>query len=308
MTPEPAAEKGFKIERLYYTLDGEAGRPREGQAEPALRRGAEDHRAASRSSAASSSPTICRRASRSTIRGSSRPATPARWPGSRTPRSRSTPNSATTASARRSNASRAIRSVFTRRLCGARGFARPLRAAAGLCRGHVPARPLRPHRDRHDRGDGEVMNERRHTVVHYRLRWRTSRRCVAPYRTGQGCRRVLVAALAARGISCASASLVGAAWWVRLARAGTARGRHRRYSTLVVDRDGRLLRAYATAEGRWRLPATVERGRSALHRMLLAYEDKRFRDASRRRSAGACCARSWQFADATAASSPAVRR
>ena len=23
MTPEPAAEKGFKIERLYYTLDGE---------------------------------------------------------------------------------------------------------------------------------------------------------------------------------------------------------------------------------------------------------------------------------------------
>ena len=26
ITPEPAAEKGFKIERLYYTLDGEAGR------------------------------------------------------------------------------------------------------------------------------------------------------------------------------------------------------------------------------------------------------------------------------------------
>ena len=28
LTPEPAAEKGFKIERLYYTLDGDAGRRR----------------------------------------------------------------------------------------------------------------------------------------------------------------------------------------------------------------------------------------------------------------------------------------
>ena len=52
ITPEPAAEQGFKIERLYYTLDGEAADPSQGQAEPALRRGAEDHRAARRSSAA----------------------------------------------------------------------------------------------------------------------------------------------------------------------------------------------------------------------------------------------------------------
>ena len=79
------------------------GRSEEGEAEPALRRGAEDHRARRRSSAASSSPTICRRASRSTIRGWSRPATPARCRGSPTPRRRCTPNSATTASARRSS-------------------------------------------------------------------------------------------------------------------------------------------------------------------------------------------------------------
>ena len=87
-TPEPAAESGFKIERLYYTLDGEDGRSDQGQAEPALRRGAEDHRARSRSSAACWSPIICRRASRSTTRGSSRRARPARCRGSRTPRSR----------------------------------------------------------------------------------------------------------------------------------------------------------------------------------------------------------------------------
>ena len=34
-------------------------------------------------------------------------------------------------------------------------------------------------------------------------------------------------------------------------------GRHLAYSRLVVDRNGKLLRAYATEEGRWRLPATV---------------------------------------------------
>ncbi len=37
------------------------------------------------------------------------------------------------------------------------------------------------------------------------------------------------------------------------------------FSTVVVDRDGRLLRPYATAEGRWRLPRRP-RCRSALSR------------------------------------------
>ena len=40
-------------------------------------------------------------------------------------------------------------------------------------------------------------------------------------------------------------------------------GRHLEYSHLVLDRNGHLLRAYATPEGRWRLPATVEGCRSA---------------------------------------------
>jgi penicillin-binding protein 1C len=53
-------------------------------------------------------------------------------------------------------------------------------------------------------------------------------------------------------------------------------GRTLDYSTLVVDREGRLLRPYATPEGRWRLPATRENVDPRFVRALLAYEDKRF--------------------------------
>jgi penicillin-binding protein 1C len=49
------------------------------------------------------------------------------------------------------------------------------------------------------------------------------------------------------------------------------------FSTRVVDREGRLLRAYATGEGRWRLPATVVDVDPRFFDMLLAFEDKRFR-------------------------------
>ena len=49
------------------------------------------------------------------------------------------------------------------------------------------------------------------------------------------------------------------------------------FSTRVLDRDGRLLRAYATREGRWRLPARVADVDPRLLDMLFAYEDKRFR-------------------------------
>ena len=37
-------------------------------------------------------------------------------------------------------------------------------------------------------------------------------------------------------------------------------------ATAVVDRDARLLRAYATSDGRWRLPGANGRGRSAFRR------------------------------------------
>ena len=49
------------------------------------------------------------------------------------------------------------------------------------------------------------------------------------------------------------------------------------FSTLVLDREGRLLRPYTTMEGRWRLPAKVENVDPRYLDLLLAYEDKRFR-------------------------------
>ena len=48
------------------------------------------------------------------------------------------------------------------------------------------------------------------------------------------------------------------------------------FSTLVVDRDGRLLRPYTTDQGRWRLPATRENVDPRFFKFLFAYEDKRF--------------------------------
>ncbi len=44
----------------------------------------------------------------------------------------------------------------------------------------------------------------------------------------------------------------------------------------VLDREGRLLRAYATNEGRWRLPAAVQDVDPRFVKLLSAYEDKRF--------------------------------
>ncbi|WP_445488093.1 penicillin-binding protein 1C [Rhodopseudomonas sp. RCAM05734] len=49
-------------------------------------------------------------------------------------------------------------------------------------------------------------------------------------------------------------------------------------STTVVDRNGKLLRAYAMADGRWRLPVVAQTSVDPGYlNLLLAYEDKRFR-------------------------------
>jgi penicillin-binding protein 1C len=49
-------------------------------------------------------------------------------------------------------------------------------------------------------------------------------------------------------------------------------------STSVVDRNGKLLRAYAMADGRWRLPVDARTGVDPGYlKLLLAYEDRRFR-------------------------------
>jgi penicillin-binding protein 1C len=47
-------------------------------------------------------------------------------------------------------------------------------------------------------------------------------------------------------------------------------------STVVLDRNDRLLRAYTASDGAWRLPADLQRIDPKLIRFLLAYEDQRF--------------------------------
>src|SRR3954452_13980092 len=51
----------------------------------------------------------------------------------------------------------------------------------------------------------------------------------------------------------------------------------RKVSTTIIDRNGKLLRAYAMADGRWRLPVDARTGvDSGYLKLLLAYEDRRF--------------------------------
>ena len=52
----------------------------------------------------------------------------------------------------------------------------------------------------------------------------------------------------------------------------------RQRSFEVLDRDGKLLRAFATADGRWRLDTTAAEVDPQFLRMLVAYEDQRFYD------------------------------
>ena len=49
-------------------------------------------------------------------------------------------------------------------------------------------------------------------------------------------------------------------------------------SVEVLDRNGDLLRAYTVADGRWRLALPPDKVDPLYLRMLIAYEDKRFRD------------------------------
>jgi penicillin-binding protein 1C len=84
--------------------------------------------------------------------------------------------------------------------------------------------------------------------------------------------KLVAAASAAAGLIVASAF---AAWVVSLGPVPLAQARE--VSTTVLDRNGKLLRAYAMADGRWRLPVDA---RTAVDpgylKLLLAYEDRRF--------------------------------
>src|SRR5882724_3121635 len=82
--------------------------------------------------------------------------------------------------------------------------------------------------------------------------------------------------LCVTGVAVVAAALGGASWVRSLPPAPTLAELD--VSTQVLDRNGRLLRAYATPDGRWRLPATVDDVDPRFVEMLLAYEDRRFRD------------------------------
>jgi penicillin-binding protein 1C len=76
------------------------------------------------------------------------------------------------------------------------------------------------------------------------------------------------------GMAAVAAIVVCAAYVVSLGPVPT--GARLDVSKVVLDRDGRLLRAYATKEGRWRLPADVADVDPRFLKLLFAYEDKRF--------------------------------
>jgi penicillin-binding protein 1C len=83
----------------------------------------------------------------------------------------------------------------------------------------------------------------------------------------------LTAAVAAA--ACLIVTGVFAAWVVSLGQLPLSKAEQ--VSTTVIDRNGKLLRAYAMADGRWRLPVDAKAGVDPTYlRLLLAYEDKRF--------------------------------
>jgi penicillin-binding protein 1C len=71
---------------------------------------------------------------------------------------------------------------------------------------------------------------------------------------------------------------IGSLGWYVKSLGPAPLGTHLEFSKTVLDRDGRLLRAYATSEGRWRLPAKVSDVDPRFFDVLFAYEDKRFRE------------------------------
>jgi penicillin-binding protein 1C len=85
--------------------------------------------------------------------------------------------------------------------------------------------------------------------------------------------KLVAAASAVAGLIVAGAF---AAWVVSLGPLPLAQAKE--VSTTIVDRNGKLLRAYAMADGRWRLPVDARIGVDPGYlKLVLAYEDRRFR-------------------------------
>ncbi len=91
--------------------------------------------------------------------------------------------------------------------------------------------------------------------------------------------RISLRSMRATALACAALCLLAvaafSAWVYSLGPAPL--GESLQFSTLVVDREGRLLRAFATRDGRWRLPVRVDGVDPRYFEVLLGYEDQRFR-------------------------------
>ena len=89
-------------------------------------------------------------------------------------------------------------------------------------------------------------------------------------------RSIRALCIGARATGCAVVAALMIATAIIAALGPPPLGQTLDYSTLVVDREGRLLRPYLTPEGRWRLRAIREDVDPRFVSALLAYEDKRF--------------------------------
>jgi len=98
---------------------------------------------------------------------------------------------------------------------------------------------------------------------------------IAPAAARASHRRWIRLTAVAAAAACLIATGAFATWVVSLGPTPLAEAQQ--VSTTVVDRNGKLLRAYAMADGRWRLPVDAKTGVDPNYlRLLLAYEDKRF--------------------------------
>jgi penicillin-binding protein 1C len=93
--------------------------------------------------------------------------------------------------------------------------------------------------------------------------------------------RLTLVALAAPILAFVAGVAVNLAWSRYVASLGPLDlEASRQGSTIVVDRDGRLLRPFTLPDGRWRLPATTHDVDPRYLAMLVAYEDGRFAEHS----------------------------
>jgi penicillin-binding protein 1C len=115
-------------------------------------------------------------------------------------------------------------------------------------------------------------------------------------RWGQGSGRLSAVIRQGRAVAAlliGTAVVLLAVTWQRMTPLSLARAEA--LSVTVLDRDDRLLRAYTSADGRWRLPVEPNEVDARYLAMLLAFEDKRFR-SHRGVDPYALARASWQLA------------